>query len=120
MRLDDATDFSNIRVQCLGKEYHATAAAWQCLEEVRELRNERTNKKNPYDERISFDEVERRYVHHASENSIVHKMLANFGLTNDDETPQQRLARFEGDLRKQKSPDSIGNVLTFVYHKFGF
>lgn len=123
MRLDDATDFRDVRVQCLGKEYHATAAAWQCLEEVRALRNERTRSNNPYDERAkSFNEVEQRYVNPDSRSHAVHTMLAGFGLAHDeaDETPQQRLNRFKSDLHKQESVDSIRHAWKFLNHLLSF
>ncbi len=112
MRLDDATDFSDIRVQCLGKNYHATQDAWHCLDEVRELRREYSKDKNDPDHSRAkvFNEVEQRYVNPKPLSRAVENILSGFGLS--DETPNQRVERFKGDLQAQinatRVPDSTG------------
>lgn len=120
MKLDEATDFSNVRVQCLGKEYPATEAAWKCLEEVKALREERTNSQNPYNERArSFNEVENRFVNEPVHTyNPVGTMLSGFGITDnhENETPQQRLARFKSDLHKQESSESLRHTVKSIRH----
>jgi|AGTN01.1.fsa_nt_gi hypothetical protein len=107
MKLNETTDFSNIRVQCLGKEYPATEAAWKCLEEVKAMREERTNSQQPFDDRErAFHGVENRYVNEAERKAkfnAVSTMLVGFTISDnqESETPQQRLARFKSDLRKE-------------------
>ena len=126
MRLDDATDLSDIRVQCLGKNYRATEAAWQCLDEVRELRKEHTKDKNDpdHDRAKVFNEVEQKYINEQPRQGAVHKILSGFGLTDDNgdggETPKQRVDRFKEDLRTQENGGTMRDAVKVVRGWFGY
>ena len=124
MKLDDATDFSDIRVQCLGKNYPATEAAWQCLEEVRELRKEHEqDQRAPDNDREKlFKEVEQKYINEQPRHGAVHNILSGFGLTNDkdNETPKQRVDRFREDLRTQENGGSMRDAVKVVKGWFGY
>ena len=73
MRLDDSTDFSDISVQCLGKNYRPTQDAWHCLDEVRELRKE----KGLSQEELSFKaDLHRTYI------GMIERAEKNITLTN--------------------------------------
>jgi hypothetical protein len=124
MRLDDATDFSDIRVQCLGKDYPPTEAAWQCLAEVRQLRKEHEqDPKAPDNDREKvFAEVQQKFINERPRQGAVHNILSGFGLTDDksNETPKQRIDRFKEDLRIQENGGTIRDTVKAVRGWFGY
>ena len=124
MRLDDAPDFSDISVQCLGKNYRPTQDAWHCLDEVRELHKEYNKDKNDPDHSRAkvFNEVEQKYLHQKPASGAVHDILAGFGIidSRDNETPKQRVNRFKEDLRSQEFIDKAQNSINFTTGWFGY
>ncbi|MBS1989368.1 MAG: hypothetical protein JSS83_02560 [Cyanobacteria bacterium SZAS LIN-3] len=126
MRLDSATDFSDIRVQCLGKEYPATPEAWKCLHEVQELRKDwYHNRDQSVDHKRVFNALEQVFLDDAAQNHHEHSMLAGFGLTGStDEPAQARLNRFKSTLHAlEPSPPPTpwySELVRDVKHVFGY
>ncbi|MBS2006390.1 MAG: hypothetical protein JST01_05080 [Cyanobacteria bacterium SZAS TMP-1] len=126
MRLDSATDFSDIRVQCLGKEYPATQEAWNCLHEVQELRKDwYHNRDHSVDHKRVFNALEEIFVDENVKNNPAHSMLTGFGLTGaSDESPRERLDRFKSNLHSlEPSPSPTpwySELVRDVKHVFGY
>lgn len=68
---------SDIRVQCLGKDYPPTEAAWQCLAEVRQLRKEHEqDPKAPDNDREKvFAEVQQKFINERPRQGAVHCVI---------------------------------------------
>jgi hypothetical protein len=126
MRLDQATDFSDVRVQCLGREYPATPEAWNCLHEVQKLRKDwYENRDHSVNHKRVFNALEQLFVDDAGRNNQEHSMLAGFRLTGpSDQTPQERLNQFKRDLHlfePQPAPSPwYGELVRDVKHIFGY
>ena len=136
MRLDeaDAETLKDVRVQCLGENYPATAAAFHCMNEVKRLRNEwqgdldQNNNPQSDDRAYAFQQVESRFRLNKTVPNEVSSMLAGFAVDlHPYESPDARLQRFKQALNEaddkgwlDHASDTFKGLLRDVEKKIGW